>query len=144
VSDVTHASLRRLFPPRGIRPEVAHLEAAVPVVESNPSPRVPNGFVAPLRAVASDVNLCIAHSLKRDLGPINVRVRFTPRRDGAFVQGVEVSSIWGNRVVEDCIAEVFEETTFWPQPDGRFDPAEFIFHFPCDAAEGPLGMSLVR
>lgn len=50
-------------------------------------PGVPPGLIAPLRAVAPEVNLCIPHSLERDLGPIDVAIRFTPVRSGAFARG---------------------------------------------------------
>lgn len=125
------------------RPEpVAAVPSAPPVPTADA--RVPRGLAAPLRAVAADVNLCIPHSLERDLGPIDVTVRFTPIRGGAFEQGVQVSSTWNDPQVESCIAEVFEETTFMPEPDGQFAPSEFVFHFPDDAYRGLLGMRFVR
>jgi hypothetical protein len=106
--------------------------------------RVPHELVSPLRAVAPDINLCIPHSLERDLGPIDVSVRFTPVRGGAFAPGVQVSTSWNDPVIEGCIAEVFEESTFMPEPDGRFEPTEFVFHFPEDVETGLLGMSALR
>lgn len=117
---------------------------APPVPTTPPEPGVPHGLEAPLRAVAADVNLCVPHSLERDLGPIDVTVRFTPSRAGAFAPGVVVTSTWDDAQVESCIAEVFEEATFWPQPDGDFRTSEFTFHFPDDARRGLLGMRFVR
>jgi hypothetical protein len=105
---------------------------------------VPRALASPLRAVAPNINLCIPHSLERDLGPIDVSVRFTPVRGGAFAPGVQVSTSWSDPVIEGCIAEVFEESTFMPEPDGRFEPTEFVFHFPDDAETGLLGMSALR
>lgn len=127
-------------PPRGLEPVRTSPAIALPVQDS----RIPAGLEAPLRAVASDINLCVPHSLERDLGPIDVQVRFTPIRGGAFGREVSVASSWDNEEVERCVAEVFEETTFMPEPNGRFEPSEFTFHFPDDAERGFLGMRFVR
>lgn len=111
------------------------------VVPRRFDPRVPTGLEAPLQAVAADINLCVPHC---DLGPIDIDVRFTPLRGGAFRRDVSVTTSWDNEEVERCIAEVFEETTFMPDPNGRFEPSEFVFHFPDDAKRGLLGMRFVR
>ncbi len=120
---------------------------APPLTPTSPArsdPRVPSGLEAPLQAVAADINLCVPHSLERDLGPIDIDVRFTPLRGGAFTHDVTVTTSWENEEVERCIAEVFEETTFMPDPNGRYEPSEFVFHFPDDAKRGLLGMRFVR
>ncbi|MCU0702209.1 MAG: hypothetical protein MUC96_37405 [Myxococcaceae bacterium] len=116
----------------------------VPVLQSRSASRVPRALEKPLRAVAPDINLCIPHSLERDLGPIDVAVRFTPIRGGAFAPDVLVSTSWNDPVIERCIVEVFDESTFMPEPDGQFEPAQFVFHFPDDAETGLLGMTVAR
>lgn len=104
-------------------------------------PRVPRHLAAPLKAVAADVSLCVSQRLERDLGPVDIDVRFTPVPGGGFAKGVQVSTTWDDPNVAECVAEVFEETTFMPEPGGRFEPSEFVFHFPDDAMSGLLGMT---
>lgn len=55
-----------------------------------------------------------------------------------------MATSWHDEEVERCIAEVFEEVAFLPEPDGDFRPSEFVFHFPDDARRGLLGMRFVR
>ncbi|MBL8921402.1 MAG: hypothetical protein JNJ54_21260 [Myxococcaceae bacterium] len=131
-------------PPQGRASEEGPSPPTGITTEEAREPGVPHGLEAPLRAVANDVNLCVPHWLERDRGPIDVSIRFTPGRAGTFAPGVTVTSSWDDPLVEACIAEVFEEATFWPQADGVFRPSEFTFHFPDDAQRGLLGMRFVR
>ena len=104
-------------------------------------PRVPASLEAPLRAVAADVSLCISRWLPRDRGSIAIDVVFTPVRGGAFAPGTRVFTNWHDEDVEACVAEVFDEASFMPTDAERFEPAEFVFHFPDDEMEGLLGLS---
>jgi hypothetical protein len=116
--------------------------AARPSLVSPPprDPRVPAHLDAPLRAVAADVSLCVSQRLPRDRGPISVDVVFTPVPGGGFAQGTRVFTNWHDADVEACVVEVFEETTFMPTDAERFEPSEFVFHFPDDAMTGLLGL----
>ncbi len=127
-------------------PEPAHVEAlataAEEPVDDAPAALVPADLATPLRAVAPDVSLCIPATLERDKGPLDVEVHFTPTPGGAFAEGTEVTTSWDDdeHTVAHCIAEVFDETSFWPAPPVRFQRSAFVFHFPDDAMHGLLGM----
>lgn len=126
VATTTPLAAPRLETPRAAEPE---------------DPRVPRNLAAPLRAVAADISLCVSQRLERDLGPIDIDVRFTPVAGGGFAQGTQVTTTWDDPNVADCVAEVFDEATFLPEPGERFEPSEFVFHFPDDAMTGLLGLS---
>ena len=125
-------------PARAGSPPAAHPS----LVPSPPrrDPRVPAPLDAPLRAVAADVSLCVSQRLPRDRGPIAVDVVFTPVPGGGFARGTRVFTNWHDADVEACVEEVFEEATFMPTDAERFEPAEFVFHFPDDARTGLLGL----
>lgn len=106
-----------------------------------PDSLVPPHLEQPLKAVAPDISLCVSQSLERDRGPLDIDVRFTPTRAGSFAPGTQVTTSWDDEEVARCVAEVFEETTFWPSGQERGEPAEFVFHFPDDQLNGLLGLS---
>ena len=106
-------SAPRLSAARVVTPPPAPTEISfVPAVPEDP--RVPPQLAAPLRAVAFDLNLCVPQQMERDLGPIDIEVRFTPTPSGAFAPGTQVTTSWDDPVVADCIAEVFDEATWMP------------------------------
>jgi hypothetical protein len=125
--------------------EALRVAEAAPVraapTTSTTDARVPPHLAAPLKAVAADISLCISPHLARDRGPIDVDVVFTPLAGGAFAKGTRVFTTWHDETVEDCIAEVFDETTFLPTAGERFERSEFVFRFPDDARAGLLGLS---
>src|SRR5512140_3096209 len=59
-------------------PAVPAPAPAAALADDAPSVIVPADLATPLRAVASEVKLCIPESLERDRGPLDVEVHFTP------------------------------------------------------------------
>ncbi len=106
----------------------------------DPPSLVPPALEVPLRAVSPEIALCIPSALERDRGPIDLEVHFTPVAGGAFAPGTTVESSWHDEEIERCVAEVFDETTFWPSGAERFVPSSFVFHFPDDEQIGLLGL----
>lgn len=102
---------------------------------------VPPHLAAALQAVAPDISLCIPEKLERDRGPVDIDVRFTPKPGGGFAPGTWVGTSWDDEEIANCIAEVFDEATFLPSGRERFEPAQFVFHFPDDEMRGLLGLS---
>jgi len=120
----------------------AHVAAAqFAAVQQGPDALVPPHLAAALKAVAPDISLCVPQSLERDRGPVDIDVRFTLAPGGAFAPGTQVTTSWDDPEVAACVAEVFEETTFWPSGRERYETSEFVFHFPDDAMSGLLGLT---
>lgn len=107
-------------------------------------PRVPAHLEAPLRAVVVDLSLCVSRWLLLYRGPVDIDVVFTPEPAGAFARGTRVFSSWHDAEVEACVAEVFDEATFFPTGKERPERAEFVFRFPDDAQRGLLGLTYSR
>lgn len=100
---------------------------------------VPRRLVSALEAVAPELALCVNQHLIRDRGPVTIAVHFRPTREGAFAPGTQVETSWGDDTLASCVAEVFEEVTFWPTGQEHAEEA-FVFHLPDDAISGVAGL----
>ena len=113
--------------PRGASPPFpadAGRGRQVPDAASEQAPGFPPELAAPLTAVLPEVKRCFADQrLKR---PHEVRVRFTPTRDGGFDQ-VEVAE--QNPYLQACLEDVFAEATWHPSGPETYTRAEHTFSF---------------
>ena len=87
-------------------------------------PQFPPALTAPLSAVLPEVRRCFAdqHLKARH----EVRVRFTPTRDGGFDE-VEVTE--QNPYLAACLEDVFSEVAWHPTGKETYSPAEHTFSF---------------
>ncbi|MDP1822671.1 MAG: hypothetical protein Q8L48_05500 [Archangium sp.] len=88
------------------------------------SPVFPPGLAAPLTAVLPEVKRCFADQHLKQLH--EVRVRFTPTRDGGFDR-VEVDE--QNPYLQACLEDVFAEVAWHPSGPETYTPAEHTFSF---------------
>ncbi len=95
-----------------------------------PAPRVAEAepLSPPLAAVAPEVQRCFADQARHDL--TQVRVRFTPTRDGGFV-GVAVDT--QDPYLAACIEDVFAEVAWHPTGAETFAPATHSFSYDASA-----------
>lgn len=113
---VVPAPVAPSLPPVVAQPVV---DAGVAVVVA---PKYPPELAAPLEAVEAEVHQCFAD--QRVQRAHDVRVRFTPTRDGGYV-GVEVDE--QDPFLAACIEDVFAELHFEPRGAETYQPAEHTF-----------------
>jgi hypothetical protein len=95
-----------------------------PHAASGQATRFPPELDAPLTAVLPEVKRCFDDQrLER---PHEVRVRFTPTRDGGFDR-VEVDE--QNPYLQACLEDVFAEVTWHPSGPETYSPAAHTFSF---------------
>jgi hypothetical protein len=89
-----------------------------------PLPEFPPELAAPLKAVLPEVRRCFADQHLK--APHDVRVRFTPTRDGGFT-AIQVDE--QNPFLAACLEDVFAEVSWHPEGPERFLPATHTFSF---------------
>jgi hypothetical protein len=102
-----------------LRPDAGPPPAAPP-----PAPEFPPELAAPLKAVLPEVRRCFADQHLK--ATHEVRVRFTPTRDGGFT-GIQVDE--QNPFLAACLEDVFAEVAWHPEGPETFAPATHTFSF---------------
>ena len=99
-------------------------DAGTPPAPPRPPPEFPPELAAPLKAVLPEVRQCFVDQHLK--APHEVRVRFTPTRDGGFT-GIQVDE--QNPFLAACLEDVFAEVSWHPEGPETFAPATHTFSF---------------